>query len=145
MITAERLLARTVRDGDCLIWTGAVQSKGYGSVGVDGGRTALAHRVSYELHYGPIPAGLQVDHVKARGCRSRLCIAPAHLEAVTPLENVRRSATATKTHCKRNHPLSGDNLIVKKRGSQRPVRNCRTCQYVAQRRHHARIREALAA
>lgn len=137
-MTGAQLLARTRRDGDCLIWTGAVQSRGYGSVGIGGGKTGLAHRVSYELNVGPIPDGLQIDHVKARGCRSRLCINPAHLEPVTPRENVHRAGHGEQTHCKRGHPLSGPNLIVKKRGARRPARNCRTCQYAAQRDWHIR-------
>jgi len=125
-MTGADLLARTVRDGNCLIWTGAVQSRGYGSVGV-GGRTHLAHRVSYELNVGPIPDGFQIDHVKDRGCHSRLCINPAHLEPVTPRENVNRTGHGRQTHCKRGHPLSGRNLVIKDRGD-RIERNCRTCR-----------------
>lgn len=132
-----------VDDNGCWLWTGAVQSSGYGSVGRDGGTSALAHRVSYEAYIGPIPDGMQVDHVKDRGCRSRRCVAPYHLEAVTPQENVNRTGHGEQTHCKRNHPLSGDNLIVKKRGpGRRPTRNCRTCQVQAQRDFRARQRAA---
>lgn len=125
-MTGAQLLARTVRDGDCLIWTGAVQSRGYGSVGI-GGRTHLAHRVSYALNVGPIPDGMQIDHVKDRGCRSRRCINPAHLEPVTPRENVNRTGHGRQTHCKRGHPLSGRNLVLKQRVG-RVERNCRTCR-----------------
>lgn len=136
-MTVDDLLARTRPEGDCLVWTGAVQSKGYGSVGVGNRRTALVHRVMFEMAHGPIPDGHQVDHVKARGCRHRLCINPAHLEAVTPRENVHRAGHGEQTHCKRNHPLSGPNLLLKKRGDRGVLRNCRTCQREAQRRWRA--------
>lgn len=131
-MTGPELLARTVRDGDCLLWADAVQSSGYGSVGI-GGRTHLAHRVSYELNVGPIPDGLQIDHVRDRGCHSRLCINPAHLEPVTPQENVRRNGHGTQERCKRDHPLSGDNLVIKKRGDKPPSRNCRECARITKR------------
>lgn len=126
-MTGAELLARTVPDGDCLVWTGAVQSRGYGSVGING-RTALAHRVSYELNVGPIPDGMQIDHVKARGCRHRHCINPEHLEPVTPRENVNRTGHGMQTHCVRNHPLSGRNLVLKQRRGGRVERNCRSCR-----------------
>lgn len=53
----------------------------------------MAHRVVYEALVGPIPDGLQLDHV----CRNRACVNPAHLEPVTALENTRRSALAKLT------------------------------------------------
>lgn len=121
----DRLLRKVDQTPDCWLWTGAVQSSGYGSIGICGGRTALAHRISYELHVGPIPAGLHIDHL----CRNRLCVNPAHLEPVTAAENNRRTGHGAETHCKRGHDLAGDNLLIKKRGAGRaPVRNCRACR-----------------
>jgi len=46
-----------------------------------------AHVIAYELQYGPIPEGLELDHL----CRQTLCIRPEHLEAVTHQENMRRA------------------------------------------------------
>jgi hypothetical protein len=143
-MNAISLLLRTRRDGDCLVWTGAAQSSGYGSVGVGNRKTALVHRVIFELTHGPIPDGQQVDHVKALGCRNRLCINPAHLEAVTARENVHRAGHGEQTHCKRNHPLSGPNLLMKRRPSGAVLRNCRTCQRESQRRWRARVATAAA-
>lgn len=75
------------RDG-CWTWTGKKGSKGYGLVHVDSasGRQQQAHRAAYELVVGPIPDGLELDHL----CRVRVCVNPAHLEPVTRAENMRR-------------------------------------------------------
>lgn len=78
-------MARTVQQGECRVWTGSINKRtGYGSVWADG-RTRQAHVVSYEMHKGPIPAGLVILH----GCDNRICINPAHLSAGTYLDNAR--------------------------------------------------------
>jgi HNH endonuclease len=113
---------------DCWLWQGAIQSRGYGSFGPGGkSRSALAHRISYELAYGVVPPGLTLDHL----CRVRACVNPRHLEPVTLEENSRRGSPNTgKVACKRGHILSGDNLILRKDGR----RWCRACK----REHGAR-------
>lgn len=78
----------------CLLWE-RTERNGYGQFKLDG-RMVYVHRVAYEYHYGPIPEGLVVDHVFARGCRSKLCVNPQHLEAVTHAENMARAAAATR-------------------------------------------------
>lgn len=82
--------------GGCWLWAGAVEANGYG-VFVLPNRNVKAHRFSYELNVGPIPEGLQIDHVYANGCRHRNCVNPAHLEPVTAQENTRRRDAARKT------------------------------------------------
>lgn len=72
--------------GGCWIFTGAKQSRGYGSVGIGNKRTALAHRVAYEALVGPVPEGMTIDHL----CEVKACVNPAHLEVVTAAENLRR-------------------------------------------------------
>lgn len=92
---ATRLLARIDRTpGGCWIWTGSLR-QGYGqiwsSVDPAGRRQLLAtHRVSFEITKGPIPAGLDLDHL----CRNTRCVNPDHLEPVTRRENLIRGLEA---------------------------------------------------
>ena len=85
----ERFWSRVQKTDGCWLWTAGKNNNGYGWFKVNG-KMVLAHRFSYELHIGPIPEGLVLDHVKARGCTNRTCVNPAHLEPVTELENIRR-------------------------------------------------------
>lgn len=110
---------------DCWLWFGARSKRtGYGSYGVGGvGSNAWVHRVTYEHLVGPIPTGLQIDHL----CRVRNYCNPAHLEAVTSRENTLRGDTLTarnavKTHCPSGHAYSEENTY---RINGR--RQCRTC------------------
>ncbi len=75
----------------CWEWNGSRFKTGYGKMRIDG-RTVSVHRASYEAHVGPIPDGLQIDHL----CRNRPCCNPAHLEPVTASENLRRAAAARR-------------------------------------------------
>jgi hypothetical protein len=78
----------SVGDG-CWEWRGYVETDGYGRVWIDGAYHQ-AHRVMYELLVGPIPEGLEPDHL----CRNRTCVNPGHLEPVTPAVNQQRGAAA---------------------------------------------------
>jgi hypothetical protein len=124
-----RIADRINTSGDCWLWTGYVESNGYGRVPFDG-RSRWAHRVVYQLLVGEIPQGLELDHL----CRNPRCVNPSHLEPVTHAENMRRSPIGapqfhrTKTHCPQGHPYAGDNLVL-----FRGMRYCRECQ----RRHKA--------
>lgn len=71
-----------VTESGCWLWTGAVDFSGYGTAFYKRKQTR-AHRASYEIHFGPIPNGLTIDHL----CRVKCCVNPAHLEAVTLREN----------------------------------------------------------
>lgn len=122
----------------CMLWTGPIDRRGYARF-----KKKLVHRISYEMAVGPIPDGLTVDHVKARGCRHRHCVAPLHLEAVTGAENNRRSESPTainarKTHCHRGHPFDQQNTYRDPAGQ----RQCRACRALNQRAYNKRKRSA---
>lgn len=124
MTISERLEAGTVRQADgCRVWQRSTTTNGYGQIRIDG-RLVKVHRVVYEMQVGPIPPGMQIDHL----CRVRACCEPTHMEVVTNRENVLRgigptARNAAKTHCLRGHPFSGNNLRIASSG-----RKCRTCE-----------------
>lgn len=121
----------------CWVWGGALTTAGYPTIGMNA-KTHYVHRLLYELKKGPIPDGLELDHL----CKNPPCVNPDHLEPVTHKVNTLRSdgpsaVCARKTHCKNGHPLSGANLILGRRGDGRRFRVCKACNYKwqAERRH----------
>lgn len=131
----------TVGDG-CWEWQAAHHVKGYGQIRIDG-RIVPAHRVLYGLMVGPIPEGLQLDHL----CRNPRCVRPSHLEPVTNAENGRRGVASAvnaarqraKTHCPAGHEYAGENLAVRPNGD----RWCRACARLRDRRRRAMQRPPL--
>lgn len=75
--------------GRCWLYDGPLNPDGYGHARVDGRKVGV-HRAAFQVLVGPIPAGLQLDHL----CRNRDCYNPAHLEPVTNAENRRRGLVA---------------------------------------------------
>lgn len=114
------------------LWIGAKGSKGYGNLCV-GKRFLNAHRASYSALIGDVPQGLVLDHL----CRTRLCVNPAHLEAVTQQVNLLRgegvtARNAAATTCKLGHPLTGRD--------GRGCRYCPICQRATWRRAQAAMK-----
>jgi hypothetical protein len=128
--TRERLDRRTrVMPNGCIVFQGYVINSGYALM--YDGRTKtkrLVHRIAYELAHGPIPEGMQIDHVAERGCVFKTCVNPDHLEAVTPLVNTRR-AIGDRTHCIHGHKFTPENTRLHTRRSDggRIQRICRAC------------------
>lgn len=115
----ERFLDKVFIDpAGCWVWIGATTMLGlhknfpYGNFA---GRQA--HRISWELFKGPIPKGLEMDHL----CKVTNCVNPEHLEPVTRLENVRRSSRFLKDgeYCKRGHLVIPGNYKIRKEGFKR--------------------------
>ena len=140
---AQRLWRRVgVDENGCWIWVGVKRRDGYGWIRVDGIARPV-HRLSYEALVGPIPPGLQIDHL----CRVTSCCNPEHLEPVTPRVNSLRSESplaknARKTHCPQGHRYAGDNLIVRyPPSSPNGNRVCRACETARLRERSRMLRE----
>lgn len=124
-------------EGECLVWTGNRDGDGYGRFRL--GKMQSAHRLAYEDAVGPIPDGLQLDHL----CRNTPCVNPAHLEPVTYRVNQLRgigfcAVNAQKIECVNGHPFDEANTYI--RPGQR--RACRACGREATRRYLARRKAA---
>ena len=90
----ESFLANTepiVGDPGCIIWTGGGSGKGYGQIW-DGTRQVLAHRWAYEQEHGPIPGGMEVDHI----CHNRSCVEISHLRLATHQQNAQNKSGAER-------------------------------------------------
>lgn len=133
-----RLMARVVQEGDCWVWTASKFNSGYGKITFNE-RQMGAHRASWLVFRGDIPAGICVLHK----CDNRPCVNPDHLFLGTNLDNVRDKQAKGRARpgrgraftinglavCMRGHPFHGDNVM--KNGKHR---TCRACCYMRRAR-----------
>jgi hypothetical protein len=110
----------------CWLWVGTVATNGYGVLSIHD-RQFKAHRVSYQLNVGPIPDGLEIDHL----CRVRNCVNPDHLEPVTGRVNKLRGYSPhginwRKSACDHGHEFIPENTRIERRG-EKETRICRAC------------------
>lgn len=101
---------------ECWPWLGTILADGYAVIKLHG-KMPKAHRVVYRLAIGPIPDGLQLDHLchtdqckLGKKCPHRRCVNPAHLKPATAKENTLRGSSFAafnyhKTACHRGHPF----------------------------------------
>lgn len=121
----ERFWAKVNKTDSCWLWTASKNGSGYGQFW-DGTRFFYAHRFSYELLVGPIPEGLELDHL----CRVHACVNSMHLEAVSHRENTLRGTgasarNAARTHCAHGHLFDETNTIHDRAKGWRSCRECR--------------------
>ena len=135
----ERFWNKVDKTSTCWLWTGSTNPLGYGSIRI---QYVLykAHRISYYMAYGSIPAGMEIDHT----CCNPSCVRPDHLEAVTHAENMRRyrtragikakpyvergNAQTKKRFCPHGHEYTPDNTGRQRKPDGTYARYCRTCR-----------------
>lgn len=138
----QRFWSMVEKTDGCWLWTGALNDAGYGMISdragtVSGSTAKRAHRMSYELHKGPIPDGLHLLH----SCDVRKCVNPDHLSVGTNQDNIAdrvskgRSYWSQQTHCKHGHEWTEENTVYNKK-----QRVCRACDSRRSKEYHARKR-----
>ena len=156
----QRLWFKVDRSGGpdaCWPWQGRLNEDGYGRLYVSKQKHTGAHRKAYEVTYGPIPDNHEIDHLchttacQQNPCPHRSCCNPAHLQAITHHENVKRgNATIISrrnivkanewwkslTQCKHGHLFTAQNTLRNTKGN----RVCKTCQYQAEAAYRKRKR-----
>jgi len=120
---------RVEKTETCWLWKGSTSDDQYGNFQRDG-RLYLAHRYAYEAKIGPIPEGLELDHL----CRVPRCVRPDHLEAVTPKVNQQRGMSPSGINSRKTHCAKGHEFSVQATGKRAGRRRCVECHRVRNRK-----------
>jgi hypothetical protein len=134
--TSEKFWSLVRKDQACWAWTGGTNGRGYGALHV-AGRKVLAHRFSYELHFGRIPPGRVIMH----RCDNPICVRPDHLKLGTQLDNIAdreakgRGAWKPQPTCPRGHAFDAVNTYLKSDGRRR----CRECARICKADRRTRM------
>src|ERR1041385_1385693 len=148
----QAILSKYLIGDGCFEWLGCRDKYMYGRISRETYGTMYPHIFMYWTFIGPVPDGLELDHL----CRNYGCGRPDHLEAVTHQENWLRSPlnatrkTTTKIWAQFReenplfpcgHPRSGDNIRRRDRGGKGIVQECRTCDRIRCSQYYARTRK----
>ncbi len=141
----DRFMAKVHKsESGCWNWTAYKDKRGYGKFIVNN-KPELAHRVVWWIFKGPIPDGLEMNHL----CENPGCVNPDHLQAVTHKQNMhygknRIALFAKQTHCYRGHEFSPENTWIRPLPKGGFGRFCKECSRInGQLRRNAK-REAKA-
>lgn len=118
----ERFWEKVQKTDSCWLWTAQKTAAGYGMSWI-GKDCKYSHRQSYEYLIGPIPEGLELDHL----CRNPICCNPAHLDPVTHKENMRRAVRQkyrVKNTCKEGHDWGNPKNVYFRRNGTRWCAEC---------------------
>lgn len=157
-VDVEAWISGVTGTAGCWLWPGLL-SDGYGRPAING-RSEFLHRYLWARTVGPIPEGMQLDHLchttaLDRGecaggptCEHRRCANPAHMEVVPLRVNVERgnglaAINAAKTWCDSGHEFTLANTIIRNSGRRAGNRECRECQRSRNRAYRARLRHHL--
>lgn len=124
----------------CWLFEGTLKDNGYGTIsrGGAGAGMVYVHRLAYELAYGAIPQGLEIDHT----CNVRNCVRPDHLQVVTHGENMHLSASRRES-CGNGHRWTKKSTYWKldhRKNSY--TRTCRLCHANDEQRRRDRAKTA---
>lgn len=127
-----RIYARTVRNGDCIEWTGAKDADGYGLVFIRHRDRYFAHRLTYTQAKGPMSDELTIDHL----CRNRACVNPEHLEAVAAGVNTLRGESPSAKNARKQRCKCGREYVRVPGGDRR----CKVCLAAVNKRYQQKHR-----